>query len=153
MGMKLQLKNLSIIFLLLILFSCATESDIGLQPVNKVSSNLDCSLIFSDSRKSIIELNDVLIQIGITLDPSESNVSIIHIGGKEQIMKLIKSDKTGSHVNEIYANKDYKMELNYNLKYTLAGVNSKDPYYEGDCQLWHNGKHSKMNVYGLRNML
>jgi len=151
--MRLQLRNLSIIFLLSILFSCATEKNIGLEPVNKISSNLDCSIIFSDSRKSIIELNDVLIQIGVTLDPSESNVSIIHIGGKEQVMKLFKSDKTDKHVTEIYANKDYKLELNYDLKYTLAGVNSKDPYFEGDCQLWHNGKHSKMNIYGLHNML
>ena len=146
--------QIALTLLFCLLLGCATENqNIGFEPVNHISRNLDCSLIFSDNRKSIIELNDVFIQIGVTLDPSESNVSVIHIDGKEQVLKLVKSTKIAKHVDEVYANNDYKLELNYDLKYTLVGVNSKDPYYEGDCQLWHNGKHSKMNVYGLRNML
>lgn len=146
-------KYLSVICLSLLTVSCTSESKIAFEPVNKISGNLDCSIIFSDSRKSIIELNDVLIQVGVTLDPSESNVAIIHIGGKEQMLKLVKSDKKNQQVSETYANNAYKMELNYDLKYTAEGVNSKAPYYEGYCKLWHNGKYSKINVYGLHNML
>jgi hypothetical protein len=148
-------------FLVVILFSGLSgcvHNDIQLEKVTSTSDALQCNTVFAESRKAIVEMNEILVQLGNidTLEDSAPPAAIIHHQGKEIILNLTKSIRSTDHAEDYYAGKGYKLALNYTVKYTDIGINNdnyKDPYYVGECQVWHGKFHSKINVVGLKNKL
>ena len=149
------------VFSLFVLFcgvlGCS-NNDIKLEKVTSTSDVLECNTVYSTSRKSIVELSEILIQTGQidTLEDNSQSAAIIHDRGKEIVLNLIKVTKSNGFVREFYSGHGYKLELNYQVKRMDIGINDikyQDPYYEGDCQIWHEKLYSKINIIGMRNKL
>jgi hypothetical protein len=136
--------------ILFILSGCAASNDIQLEKVTETSGYLHCDKVFSNSRDSIIQLNQILIQTGTidTTDERSFKAAIIHIQGKEVILDLVKANQSHSEWREQYAGKGYKLELNYEPKNL-----GNDTIYTGNCQVWQGKLHSDIKVEGIRNNL
>ncbi|NCD69691.1 hypothetical protein [Mucilaginibacter agri] len=140
----------SILILVICLFSCKPKNDLQLEKVFQSSDHLKCDKVFANSRKSIVELNEILVQTGV-VDTSEivgPPAAVIHVQGKEIILNLIKGNKDGDNFNQLYAGKDYKLLLNYKAKHY-----DNRTEYVGYCEVWHQTLHSKFDVEGLDNTL
>jgi len=48
------------------LAGCHTN-DIQLQKVDKTSDRLECDKVFAESRKAIVEMNEILVQTGLSI--------------------------------------------------------------------------------------
>lgn len=135
---------------LLFLSACAASNDIQLEKVTETSEYLHCDKVFSNSRDSIVQLNQIMIQTGTidTTDERTFRAAIIHIQGKEIILDLVKSNQSHNDHHEQYAGKGYKLKLNYEPK-SLAN----DTMYTGNCEIWQGKLHSDIKVEGIRNNL
>jgi hypothetical protein len=143
-------KYFNLFIILFILSGCAASNDIQLEKVTETSDYLHCDKVFSNSRDSLVQLNQILIQTGTidTADERSFKAAIIHIRGKEIILDLVKARQSHSERHEQYAGKGYKLELNYEPK-SLAN----DTVYTGTCQIWNGKLHSDIKVEGIRNNL
>ncbi len=129
---------------------CAAPNDIQLEKVTETSEYLHCDKVFSNSRDSIVQLNQILIQTGTidTLEDRTVKAAVIHVEGRELILDMVKERQLQDEHREQYAGKGYQLALNYRPK--NAG---SETIYNGDCQIWHGKLHSKIKVEGIRNNL
>jgi len=126
------------------------HNDIKLQKVTQTSEYLYCDKVFAADRKSITELNEILLQTGVidTLDDTTVRAAVIHVNNQEEIINLAKSEQNGEVLTETYAGKVYKVILNYELDrsgYITA--------YKGSVEIWKGPLYSKLEIHGLRNKL
>ncbi len=145
-----QIKHFNAFIILLLLSGCAASNDIQLEKVTETSEYLHCDKVFSNSRDSIIQLNQIMIQTGTidTTDERSFKAAIIHIQGKEVILDLVKAHQSHSERHEQYTGKGYKLELNYEPKNL-----GNDTMYIGNCEIWQGKLHSDIKVEGIRNNL
>lgn len=143
-------KHFNFFILFFLLSGCAASNDIQLEKVTETSEYLHCDKVFSNSRDSIVQLNQIMIQTGTidTTDERSFKAAIIHIQGQEVILDLVKANQSHNERNEHYAGKGYKLELNYEPK-TLGN----DTIYTGNCEIWQGKLHSDIKVEGIRNNL
>lgn len=143
-------KHPTILIILLLFSACAASNDIHLEKVTETSEYLHCDKIFSNSRDSIVQLNQIMVQTGTvdTTDERSFKAAIIHIQGKEIILDLVKIHQSHAERQEQYAGKGYRLELNYEPK-SLGN----DTIYTGNCQIWNGKLHSDIKVEGIRNNL
>jgi hypothetical protein len=143
-------KHFNVFIIVLLLSGCAASNDIQLEKVTETSGKMECERVFSNSRDSIVQLNQIMIQTGTidTLEDRTFKAAIIHIQGKEVILDLVKSQQSHNERHEQYAGKGYKLELNYEPK-SLAN----DTIYTGNCEIWQGKRHSDIKVEGIRNNL
>lgn len=142
--------RLSVLIVIICLFSCKPKNDLQLEKVFQSSDLLKCDKVFADSRKSIVELNEILVQTGVidTAEITGPPAAIIHIQGKEIILDMVKSKKDGDNFNQLYAGKGYKLLLDYK-----AERHDTHTDYVGYCEVWYQKSHAKFNVEGLENTL
>ncbi|UEG54424.1 hypothetical protein LLH06_05520 [Mucilaginibacter daejeonensis] len=139
-------------FCLLILclwMSACQRHDIKLEVVHHTSDQLECDRVFAESRKAIIELNEILIQTG-ALDSNDHMVRacIIHVGGKEVVLKLERSAKQDTDKIEEFAGEGYALKLTYHPQ--QAGT---DTVYLGKAHISYGAEVTDMAVEGVRNRL
>ncbi len=137
---------------LLLLCLCMTachRHDIKLEVVHRTSDQLECDRVFAHDRKAIIELNEILIQTG-TIDSYDHKLRacIIHVAGKEVVMKLERSAKQNDNTIEEFAGEGYAVKLNYHPQ--QAG---SDTVYVGKAHISHGADITDMTVEGIRNRL
>jgi hypothetical protein len=133
-----------------VLAACRNHTDIVLQKVTQSSNGMECDKVFSADRKSIVEMNEILMQTG-TVDSAEYagiRSAIIHVGNKEEVLKLQKNETHGSTVTEVYIGDGYKVILNYETQQSgyITG-------YKGNLEVWKGKLYTKMDVEGLVNRL
>jgi len=131
------------------LAGCHTN-DIQLQKVDKTSDRLECDKVFAESRKAIVEMNEILVQTGAIDTSGDTTVraAIIHVNDREEIVNLVKTGKAGNRSTEEYRNESYKVILHYepNKVGFIAA-------YQGELEVWKGNLYSKLSVEGLRNRL
>lgn len=148
--MRNHITRLFILLCVSIIFSCKQKTAIPLEKVHQTSEYLVCDKVFSDTRKSIVEMNEILIQTGKidTLEDTVAMGAVIHDQGKEIILNRTKSAHKGDHYSEEFTGDVYRMILNYDQKTVYSSVG-----YYGTCQLWIDGKQHDFDVEGIRNNL
>jgi hypothetical protein len=129
-----------------LIFTGCHKNDVNLQVVTHTSEYLYCDKVFAANRKSIIELNEILLQTGSidTIEDKTVKAAVINISNEEKILDLEKTYRTGKKITEIYSGKGYKLILNYEP----AG-----DYYTGDIQVFKGQLYSKFAIEGSHNIL
>ena len=131
------------------LAGCHTN-DIRLQKGDKTSDRLECDKVFAESRKAIVEMNEILVQTGAIdiLGDTMVRAAIIYVNDREEVVRLVKTEKAGSVSTETYSGKEYKVILHYE-PYKVGYITA----YKGDIEVWKGNLYSKLSVEGLRNRL
>ena len=129
---------------------CASNNDIALEKVHHTSEYLNCDKVFANTRKDIIELNEILLQTGNidTLENATLKAAVIHVKGKQLFLNLLSTVNQHGEITETYAGKGYKLEL----KYQTETLHNSIIYY-GTCQVWNGKLHTKLKVEGTINNL
>lgn len=135
---------------LITLASCRHKTVIPLEKTQQTSEYLICDKVFSDTRKSIVEMNEILIQTGKidTLEDTIAMGAVIRDQGHEVILNRIRAAHKGEHYTEQFAGKGYRLLLNYDEKTVYSSLN-----YIGTCELWIDDKHYEFDIEGTRNVL
>jgi len=155
--MKLNSRRLYAFFaaMLFVMVAGCSRNSIKLENVYRTSDSLNCHTVFADTRKSIVEHSEILIQLGTidTLDDSSPDAAIIHDHGKAVILDLLESKQDGDVLRQSYSGKGYKLNLNYRSKDLDNGTIYHDSYYDGTCRVSHGKLYAEMHVEGVRNRL
>lgn len=141
---------LALILSLTCLTGCTPLHDIELEKVHQTSNRLNCNKVFANSRKDIVELNEILVQTGSidTVENAALIAAVIHVKGKELFLNQVSAVSQHGEFTETYAGKGYKLEL----RYQAETVNNSVTYW-GTCQLWNGKLHTKFKVEGIINNL
>ena len=137
-----------------VIAGCSRDS-IKLESVYRTSDSLNCHTVFADTRKSIVEHSEILIQLGTldTLEGSFTDVAIIHEHGKAIILDLLESKRDGRINHQLYGGSGYKLNLNYSVKDLDNGTRYHDSYFDGNCKVSHGKLYTEVDVEGVRNIL
>ncbi len=123
--------------------------DIKLEVVHRTSDQLECDCVFAESRKAIIELNEILTQTGaIDSDDHKLRACIIHVDGKEVVMKLERSAKQNDDTIEEFAGEGYAVKLSYHPQQAVTAT-----VYVGKAHISHGADATDVAVEGVRNRL
>ncbi|RFZ84067.1 hypothetical protein DYU05_00040 [Mucilaginibacter terrenus] len=136
-------------FFLGVLTSC--ERYIKLEVSHETSELLNCDKVFAGTRKSIVELNEFLIQTGTidTIEDRSAYAAIIRINGKEVILDLkrIKQSIDGSTA-ETFTGHNYTLELYYQKR----RIHSAE-FFEGFAIVKCGKIATRYEVAGINNIL